>query len=60
VAIQAGRVEAVGSNKAVLTLKGPDTRLIDLHGKTVLPGLIDTHLHALDQARAAGHHHDRC
>ncbi len=48
VAIEAGRIDAVGSNKAVLALKGPDTRVIDLHGKTVLPGLIDTHVHALE------------
>jgi predicted amidohydrolase YtcJ len=48
VAVKAGRIEAVGTNKAVLAQKGPKTRVIDLRGKTVLPGLIDAHVHALE------------
>ena len=40
----------MGSNDDILALAGPDTRQIDLQGKTVLPGLIDSHLHAVDSA----------
>lgn len=45
IAIENGRVSAVGANAAIRELAGPRTRVIDLQGKTVLPGLIDTHTH---------------
>jgi hypothetical protein len=44
-AVEGVRITAVGSDDEVLKLKGPDTRLVDLAGKTVLPGLIDSHTH---------------
>jgi len=44
-AIEGSRITAVGSNAAVRALAGPQTRSIDLQGKTVLPGLIDSHTH---------------
>jgi predicted amidohydrolase YtcJ len=44
-AIQGGRFIAVGSDADVLKTRGPSTRLIDLHGQTVLPGFNDTHVH---------------
>ena len=47
VAVEAGRISAVGTNAEMLKLRGAKTRLIDLQGKTVLPGLIDSHVHAL-------------
>jgi predicted amidohydrolase YtcJ len=37
----------VGSNASVLKERGPRTKVIDLAGRTVLPGLIDSHVHAL-------------
>jgi predicted amidohydrolase YtcJ len=46
VAIRAGRFVAVGSNDAVRKLAGAGTRLIDLGGRTVVPGLADNHLHS--------------
>ena len=36
----------MGGNDAVLANKGPDTRIIDLGGKSALPGLIDSHVHS--------------
>src|SRR5689334_854714 len=44
-AIQGGRFIAVGSDADVLKTRGPNTRVIDLHGQTVLPGFNDTHVH---------------
>jgi predicted amidohydrolase YtcJ len=45
VAVRDGRFVAVGSNTDVRRLAGPDSRLIDLAGRTVVPGLADNHLH---------------
>lgn len=40
-----GRIAAVGGNDEVLALKAGDTQMIDLGGKTLLPGLMDSHVH---------------
>ena len=45
VAIRDGKFMAVGKNKHIQGLAGPSTQMIDLQGKTVLPGLIDSHSH---------------
>ena len=45
VAVRGDRIQAVGSDAEVLALAGPDTVRIDLKGKTVTPGLINTHVH---------------
>src|SRR5260370_21466755 len=45
IAIRGERILAVGSNAEVLKTQGEKTRLVDLAGKTVLPGLIDSHTH---------------
>ena len=44
-AIRDGRFIAVGSDAEVMKSAGPKTRIVDLHGKTVLPGFNDTHVH---------------
>jgi predicted amidohydrolase YtcJ len=44
-AVRDGKIAAVGTNDDVLKLKGPKTEIIDLGGKLVLPGLIDSHVH---------------
>ncbi len=51
VAIKDGRILKVGSNREVKEFIGKNTNVINLKGKTVLPGLIDTHIHVLDFAR---------
>ena len=45
VAIRGDRIVAVGSNQDVGRLAGPNTRRIDLRGRSVVPGLIDNHAH---------------
>jgi hypothetical protein len=45
VAIKDGRIVAVGSNREIEGLIGEGTRVIDLGGKPLLPGFIDTHTH---------------
>jgi predicted amidohydrolase YtcJ len=47
VAIAGDRIIAVGTSQDVSRLAGPATRRIDLRGRTVLPGLIDNHMHLL-------------
>jgi len=44
-AIRMGRILRVGSNEEILQTKGQQTKLVDLKGKTLLPGLIDSHVH---------------
>lgn len=49
VAIRAGRIAAVGRSETVLkSERGPKTEVIDLRGRTVLPGLVDAHVHATE------------
>src|SRR5439155_3178354 len=45
IAIKDHRILHVGSNEDVLKTKGAATELVDLQGKTVIPGLIDSHTH---------------
>lgn len=47
IAIDGARIEAVGSSADIEKLRGPDTRVIDLRGRTVIPGIIDSHAHVL-------------
>jgi predicted amidohydrolase YtcJ len=51
VAIRNGVFMAVGSNEEIKALIGAQTRVIDAQGKTVVPGLIETHVHATGAAR---------
>ncbi len=47
VAIKDGLFTAVGSEHETMKLRGPSTKVIDLRGRRVLPGLIDNHLHII-------------
>ncbi len=46
IAVRSGLVAAVGDDAALLKEAAPTTRLIDLHGRSVVPGLFDAHPHA--------------
>src|SRR5438067_1414807 len=45
IAVKAGHILYVGSNTAVQAYVGDNTRTVDLHGDTVLPGFTDSHHH---------------
>ena len=45
VAIEDGRILAVGSNEQVRALTGPNTRILDAGGRLVTPGLTEAHVH---------------
>ena len=47
VALRGERIRAVGPTEQIRRLAGPKTRIVDLDGRTVIPGLIDAHVHLL-------------
>lgn len=52
-AVRDGRLLAVGRDEEVEKWVGPQTAVVDLQGRMVLPGLIETHCHSIGAARAA-------
>ena len=46
-AVRGDRIAAIGRSADIRALAGPATRVIDLAGRTVIPGLIDSHIHAI-------------
>lgn len=51
-AVRAGRIAFVGSNRGALALAGPRTERLDLTGKTVITGMVDAHAHLLGLGQA--------
>jgi predicted amidohydrolase YtcJ len=49
-AVRDGKIVAVGTSADVRAFAGAGTRMIDLEGRTVVPGLIDSHMHAIRAA----------
>lgn len=47
VALSDGRFLAVGNEREIMTMAGPDTGCIDLNRRRVIPGLIDSHMHVI-------------
>src|SRR6185503_17325312 len=47
VAVRGSQIVVVGTNQEINRLAGPATRRIDLRGRSVIPGLIDNHMHLL-------------
>ena len=50
IAIRSDRIVATGTNQDIMQLAGPETQLVSLNGRMVLPGLIDSHVHATGAA----------
>ncbi|MFN4218336.1 MAG: amidohydrolase [Candidatus Bipolaricaulia bacterium] len=58
-AVRDGKIVAVGRNEEIKKLTGPKTQIEDLHGKTVLPGFIDAHMHLVSVGlRESGYYLD--
>jgi predicted amidohydrolase YtcJ len=49
-AVRDGNIIAVGGSAEIRALAGPSTRIVDVGGRTVIPGLIDSHMHAIRAA----------
>lgn len=52
VAVAMGRIVAVGDSRSVLALRGRTTDVVDLAGRSLIPGLIDPHVHLADNGTA--------
>ena len=48
IAVRGGRVLFVGSARGALALRGPQTRVVDAAGATIIPGIADAHVHLLN------------
>ena len=48
VAVQGGRIVAVGDSAEIMKLRRPSTTVVDLGGRTLMPGLTDAHVHLAD------------
>ena len=57
-AVRQGRILALGTDQEMLQLAGPQTRKIDLRGRTVIPGIINTHSHMHDHEHDHKHVHE--
>ncbi|MFK7956351.1 MAG: amidohydrolase [Lysobacterales bacterium] len=47
-AVKNGQILSLGTDEEVLELSGGETRVVDLNGAMVMPGIHDTHMHPLD------------
>ena len=54
IALSDGRVLATGTSNSMKKLAGDHARVIDLGGRTVIPGLIDGHIHGIRAAQTFG------
>ena len=50
IAVRGNRIVAVGSNAEIRRLAGSGTKVVDVGGKTVIPGLIDNHVHVIRES----------
>src|SRR5258706_15680464 len=48
-AVKRGRIYAIGSDAEILTLKDKNTKVIDAEGRRLIPGLMDSHVHVLNE-----------
>ncbi|MEN6369077.1 MAG: amidohydrolase family protein, partial [Thermotogota bacterium] len=54
IAVAGDTILAVGSDAEILALATPDTEVVDLQGRTVLPGILDPHTHLFNDAAGLG------
>ena len=54
-AVQAGKILAVGGNQQIAQYRGPSTRVIDAKGRLVLPGFTDCHIHFMEGSLGLAH-----
>ncbi len=54
IATRGETIEAVGTEEQILALAGPQTVLVDLEGRTLMPGFVDAHTHILNDHRSEG------
>jgi predicted amidohydrolase YtcJ len=47
-AVRGSRLVFVGSASEAQVFRGPSTRIVDVHGSTIIPGMVDAHAHLLD------------
>lgn len=50
IAVRDELIMAVGSEEELLRMAGPDTKVLDLKGKTVLPGIVESHVHPMGES----------
>lgn len=50
IAVRDGMIQAVGTNGQILNMQGAGTKIIDLHGQTMMPGFVDPHSHLFNDA----------
>jgi predicted amidohydrolase YtcJ len=50
IAMADGKIIAVGTQKDIMTMKGQTTKVVNLQGRTLMPGFIDAHSHVVQQA----------
>lgn len=50
-AVRGDRLVAIGAESDVMALKGPHTKIVDLRGRFVMPGLNDAHMHLTEAGR---------
>ena len=43
--VTGSRIDAIGTDAELALRRGPSSRVIDLHGRTVIPGIVDSHIH---------------
>lgn len=54
IAVRGDKILAVGSNEEIMTLRSDHTRLVDLGGRTLMPGFVDAHSHLFNDAGTMG------
>lgn len=55
-AVRDGRIAAIGTAQEIAICASPATRIVDAQGRTILPGLIDVHTHAMEWAKSVVSH----